>query len=68
MVGNIDLLYPDVKQGILENYGWQEDGDDDDSMEKVGPFSIYSWAHYMKQNLVLGGQSDSNFACINVVN
>ena len=54
MVGNIDLLYPAVKQGILENYGWQEDSDDDDSMEKVGPFSIYSWAYYMKQNLVLG--------------
>ena len=54
MVGNIDLLYPAMKQGILENYGWQEEGDDDDSMEKVGPFSIYSWAHYMKQNLVWG--------------
>ena len=53
MVDNIDLLYPSVKQGILENYGWQEEGDDDDSMEKVGPL-IYLWAHYMKQNLVWG--------------
>ena len=54
MVGHIDLLYPVVKQGILENYGWQEEEDDDDSMEKVGPFSIYSWALYMKKNLVSG--------------
>ena len=52
MVGNIDLLYPVVKQGILENYGWQEEDDNDDSMEKVGPFSIYLWALYMKNNLV----------------
>ena len=43
-----------VKQGILENYGWQEEEDDDDSMEKLGPFSIYSWALYMKNNLVWG--------------
>ena len=54
MVGNIDLLYPVVKQGILENYGWQEEEEDDDSMEKLGPFSIYSWALYMKKNFVLG--------------
>ena len=54
MVGNIDLLYPVVKQGILENYGWQEEDDDDDSMEKVGPFSIYSWAFYMKNNFMWG--------------
>ena len=54
MVGKIDLLYPVVKHGILENYGWQEEDDDDDSMEKVGPFSIYSWALYMKNNLVWG--------------
>ena len=54
MVSNIDLLYPVVKQGILENYGWQEEDDNDDSMEKVGPFSIYSWALYMKNNLVWG--------------
>ena len=54
MVGNIDLLYPMVKQGILENYVWQEEEDDDASMEKVGPFSIYSWALYMKKNLVWG--------------
>ena len=52
MVGNTDLLYPVVKQGILENYGWQEE--EDDSMEKVGTFSIYSWALYMKNNLVWG--------------
>ena len=56
MVGHIDLLYPIVKQGILENYGWQEeeDEDDDNSLPKVGPFSIYSWAMYMKDNLVWG--------------
>ena len=54
IVGNIDLLYPLVKQGILENYGWQEEEEEDDSMEKVGPFSIYSWALYMKKNLVWG--------------
>ena len=54
MVGNIDLLYPVVKQGILENYGWQEQDDNDDSMEKVGLFSIYSLALYMKNNLVWG--------------
>ena len=54
MVGNIDLLYPVVKQGILENYGWQEEENDDDSMEKMGLFGIYSWALYMKNNLVLG--------------
>ena len=43
MVGHIDLLYPVVKQGILENYGWQDDDDDDDdALPKVGPFSIYS--------------------------
>ena len=50
MVGHIDLLYPIVKQGILENYGWQEeededdDDDDDNALPKVGPFSIHSWA------------------------
>ena len=49
-IGNIDLLYPMVKQGILENYGWQEEDDDDASMEKVRPFSIYSWSLYMKKN------------------
>ena len=40
MVGHIDLLYPVVKQGILENYGWQDD--EDDALSQVGPFSIYS--------------------------
>ena len=56
LVGHIDLLYPIVKQGILENYGWQEeeDEDDDNAMPKVGPFSIHSWAIYMKDNLVWG--------------
>ena len=56
MVGHIDLLYPIVKQGILENYGWQEeeDKDDDNALLKIGPFSIHSWAMYMKDNLVWG--------------
>ena len=54
MVGHIDLLYPVVKQGILENYGWQDEDDDDDALPKVGPFSIYSWAMYMKEKLVWG--------------
>ena len=56
MVGHIDLLYPIVKQGILENYGWQEeeDEDDDNTLPKVGPFSIHSWAMYMKDYLVWG--------------
>ena len=68
MVGHIDLLYPIVKQGILENYGWQEeeDEDDDNALPKVGPFSIHSWAMYMKDNLVWGGQCYTEFACINV--
>ena len=52
MVGHIDLLYPAVKQGILENYGWKEEYED--PLPKVGPFSIYSWAMYMKDNLVWG--------------
>ena len=41
-----------VKEGILENYGWQEEEDEDDgnALPKVGPFSIHSWAMYMKDN------------------
>ena len=56
MVGPIDLLHPIVKQGILENFGWQEeeDEDDDNALPKVGPFSIHSWAMYMKNNLIWG--------------
>ena len=58
MVGHIDLLYPVVKQGILENYGWQEE---EDPLPKVGPFHIYSWATYMKDNLVWGDSVILNF-------
>ena len=59
MVGHIDFMYPVIKQGILENYGWQyedddDDDDDDDALPKVGPFSIFSWATYMKENSVWG--------------
>ena len=64
MVGHIDLLYPIVKQGILENYGWQEEEDEDDNASpKVRPFSIHSWAMYMKDNLVWG-QCYTDFACL----
>ena len=56
LVGHIDILYPIVKQGILENYRWQEEEDEDDNnaLPKVGPFSIHSWDMYMKDNLVWG--------------
>ena len=37
-----DLLYDTVKQGILENYGWDN--------SEIGPFSIKGYMKYMMQN------------------
>ena len=67
MVGNIDLLYPAVKQGILENYGWQEEGDDVILWKKWDPQYIFMGSLH-ETELNVGRQCDSHFACINVVN
>ena len=48
-----DLLYDTVKQGILENYGWDN--------SEIGPFSIKGYLKYMMQNKSWG---DSITLCL----